>query len=151
MQFLMLLLEILGVCTIYSFCIVLKRLFFHSLSRFPGPRLAAATKWYEFYFDIVKRPGGTFMFEIERMHDVYGMYVAYNQDGSFSHGTMGLRNVIRAGPIVRINPEELHVKDSQWFGALYTGPAQVDSLPSSLCARLTCCRDCEISIRQRHI
>ena len=31
----------------------------------------------------------------------------------------------RAGPIVRINPEELHIKDSGWFGTLYTGPSSV--------------------------
>ena len=69
---LLLSLTLLAVALIHSIATILYRLFFHPLRRFPGPKLAAASKWYEFYFDILKRPGGTFMHEIERMHTIYG-------------------------------------------------------------------------------
>lgn len=59
-----------GLSTIYVFGLVFYRLFLSPLAKFPGPKLAAATSWYELYYDIVKR--GKYIFEIEKMHDKYG-------------------------------------------------------------------------------
>lgn len=57
---------------LYTTVVTIYRLFFHPLAKFPGRKLAAVTQWYEFYFDIVKRPGGTFVYEIAQMHEQYG-------------------------------------------------------------------------------
>ncbi|PMB64431.1 Trichodiene oxygenase [Beauveria bassiana] len=56
------------------------------------PKLAAATSWYEVYYDVVKK--GRYLYEIERMHDQYG-------------------------PIVRINPDELSIRDNTYYDKLY--------------------------------
>lgn len=47
------------------------RLFFHPLAKFPGPKLAAISNIPEFYYDVIKK--GMYMWEIERMHEKYGM------------------------------------------------------------------------------
>lgn len=74
---------------------IVYRLFFHPLSKFPGPKIAAASHWPEFYYDLLHGQGGQFPAKIREWHEIYG-------------------------PIVRINPDELHVKDSQWYDTCYS-------------------------------
>ena len=47
------------------------RLCFHPLAKFPGPKLAALTRWYEFYHDIVHK--GCFIWKLEELHERYGI------------------------------------------------------------------------------
>jgi hypothetical protein len=46
------------------------RLYLSPLAQFPGPKLAALSQWYEFYYDVVCP--GQFIFQIQRMHKKYG-------------------------------------------------------------------------------
>lgn len=58
----------------YGTCLVVYRFTLHPLAKFPGPWLAVATKWLEFYLDVVKGEGGEFMHELEQMHEKYGVF-----------------------------------------------------------------------------
>ncbi|KAI4114143.1 MAG: hypothetical protein LQ345_005028 [Seirophora villosa] len=80
---------LLSVAALYIY-----RAFFDSLSHIPGPKLAAASLWYEFYYDVIKR--GRYTWEIGRMHEKYG-------------------------PIVRINPYEVHIHDPEFIDQVYPG------------------------------
>ena len=66
------LLYLLSVYIAYGVGLVIYRLYLSPLSRFPGPKLAAATLWYEFYYDVARR--GKYTFEIAKMHEKYGQF-----------------------------------------------------------------------------
>ncbi|KAI3326694.1 cytochrome P450 family protein [Xylariaceae sp. AK1471] len=78
--------------SLYVLVLVIYRLFFSPIAGFPGPKLAAVTSWYELYHDVIKK--GTYLFQIEKMHEDYG-------------------------PIVRINPFELSIRDPEYYDKLY--------------------------------
>lgn len=48
----------------------LYNLYLHPLHRFPGPKLAAASSLYEFWYDVIK--DGQYLWQIEKMHEKYG-------------------------------------------------------------------------------
>ena len=50
---------------------VVSRLYFHPLSKFGGPKIAALTRWYEFYHDVIR--GGTYVKYYPELHQKYGM------------------------------------------------------------------------------
>lgn len=82
---------------VYFGSVLVYRLFLSPLAKFPGPRLAAATRLYETYFQLIK--GGTFTWHINDLHDRYG-------------------------PVVRITPWEIHIKDPDYYNTLYAGPGK---------------------------
>ncbi|KAI1113889.1 cytochrome P450 [Nemania sp. NC0429] len=57
--------------TIVAYCatVVFYRLFLHPLARFPGPKLAAISRWYEGYYNIVQN--GRYTFKIADLHKEY--------------------------------------------------------------------------------
>lgn len=80
----------------YNLMGAIYRLRFSPVSRFPGPKLAALTFWYEFYYDVVLR--GQYTFHLRTLHAKFG-------------------------PIIRINPYELHISDPAYYDTLYASSA----------------------------
>jgi hypothetical protein len=67
METLMLLLLLSG---LWALGTVIYRLFFHPLAKIPGPKIAAATSLYEWYYDIAL--GGQYTFKLKKLHMEYG-------------------------------------------------------------------------------
>lgn len=55
---------------VYYAIVAVYRLYLCPIAKFPGPKLAALTFWYEFYYDVVKR--GKYTFKIKELHEEYG-------------------------------------------------------------------------------
>ncbi|KAI0972013.1 cytochrome P450 [Xylaria arbuscula] len=74
----------------------------HPLSGIPGPRLAAISYWYEAYYEVVL--GGHYFKRIKDMHREYG-------------------------PIVRINPNEVHFNDADFINDIYPSSSRKTDKP----------------------
>ncbi|KAB8230910.1 cytochrome P450 [Aspergillus alliaceus] len=77
---------------LYLVTVAIYELFFSPLAHIPGPKLAACTRLYEFYYDVVRH--GRYTFKIAELHDKYG-------------------------PIIRISPREVHIRDPEYYETLY--------------------------------
>ncbi|KAK8859684.1 benzoate 4-monooxygenase cytochrome P450 [Apiospora arundinis] len=80
----------------YLVCRAAYLLLFHPLAKFPGPKLAALTSWYEAYYDVT---GGRFPDALTELHLIYG-------------------------PIIRVRADQLHIKDAEFYGELYVSGAK---------------------------
>lgn len=89
------------VCIYFTFRVprAIYRLSFHPLAHFPGPKLAAASRFYEIYFEVFI--GGVFSDQIRLLHEQYG-------------------------PIVRISPNELHINDPEYYDTLFNFNPHLD-------------------------
>jgi len=81
-------------CIIYG---IVYRLYLSPIASFPGPKLAALTFGYEFYYDIINRD--QYIWKIKELHEIYG-------------------------PILRANPYELRISDSEFHDKLYSNDKQ---------------------------
>ena len=63
--------SVAALAVLYPVGLSVYRLTFDPLAEFPGPKIAAATFWYEFYYDWWCE--GQYIFEIEKMHKRYGL------------------------------------------------------------------------------
>jgi hypothetical protein len=64
----------LATYALYILCLFAYRLTLHPLAKFPGPRLAACSYWYEFYQDLIAGPfPGQGAYNTDRLHEKYGM------------------------------------------------------------------------------
>jgi cytochrome P450 len=77
----------------YWLVIFIYRAYFSPLAKIPGPRLAAATFWYEFYYDVYPNKF-QYLWKIKQLHEQYG-------------------------PIIRINPIHVHIHDHDYFDTIY--------------------------------
>lgn len=64
---------VLLLISLHVAALAIYRLTWHPLTRFPGPKLAAATGWYETYYDCFLL--GKYSNHIDQMHRDYGKYI----------------------------------------------------------------------------
>ncbi|RDW76745.1 cytochrome P450 [Aspergillus mulundensis] len=85
---------VLALLVVYWASLAVYRLYVSPLARFPGPKLAALTYWTEIYYELIHGEGGQYFYKYREWHEKYG-------------------------PIVRINPRELHIQDASFFETFY--------------------------------
>ncbi|KAL9012150.1 MAG: hypothetical protein Q9173_003063 [Seirophora scorigena] len=89
-------LALLGISTalflIYSIYVFVARVYLSPRRRVPGQKLAIWSFWYEFYYDVVLQ--GRYTWKIAELHEQHG-------------------------PIVRINPYEVHINVPDFYDELY--------------------------------
>ena len=105
------------VLVLYYGVLEIYRLFFHKLASFPGPKLAALTYWFEFYYDVYPYKH-QYAWKIREMHEQYGpSSIPLSAFGVLGSPRFKLTPYI--GPVVRINPSILHIYDPDYLDEIW--------------------------------
>ncbi|KAJ5158333.1 Cytochrome P450 [Penicillium coprophilum] len=91
-------------CLIYIVVKAISRLYFHPLSDIPGPPLAAVSRWYDFYYNVIR--DGTYSSQWPRLHKKY------------------------KSPVIRIGVNHVHVADESLYHEIYCSGTQYNKDPS---------------------
>nr|AAS88583.1 PAH-inducible cytochrome P450 monooxygenase PC-PAH 5 [Phanerodontia chrysosporium] len=78
---------------------IIYNLYFHPLAKFPGPRAAAASRWWKAYVEVYKGES-----IVDRLFELHAEY----------------------GDVVRITPDELHFSDPKVYNEIYNTRSRWD-------------------------
>ncbi|KAK7566666.1 hypothetical protein JOL62DRAFT_558745 [Phyllosticta paracitricarpa] len=90
--------------------VALYRMTLHPLAGIPGPKLAAISGLHEAWWSAVKR--GRYLLKYDQMHEDYG------------RASTGTKR-----PVVRINPNEVHIRDPDYYEVLFSHNMKIDKDP----------------------
>ncbi len=105
----------------YLFALAVYRLYLSPIAHFPGSKITALTGWYETYLDVFKK--GQFTFQVQRWHEQYGPL----KISSFLQ-RIHLTLWYNQGPIIRINPTEIHISDPDFYDVIYSSNTRFNKL-----------------------
>ena len=105
------------------------RLFYSPISHIPGPKIAALTFWYVVYFKLPTNfpflPRALYIYCKKRdicIHHIrYEFYYDVVLRGQYIFHLRTLH--ARYGPIIRINPYEIHISDPLYYDTIYASSA----------------------------
>ncbi|KAI1394186.1 putative cytochrome P450 [Hypoxylon trugodes] len=103
---------------LYWSCVVFYRLFLSNLAKFPGPKLAAATGWYEAFIDLYS---SNFPDVLEGLHEKYGPIVRINP-WELSYVTpIPFPNIASCDPMNarEVNIPNVRIRDADFYNELY--------------------------------
>lgn len=110
---------ILVLFMVYRISVIIYRLYFHPLAKFPGPKVAAATHLYEIGWDYLGH--GAYLFHCEELHKKYGKFCSSEPSTggpACELPCLKLKSVT-SGPIIRVTPDELSIKDPKYYDQVY--------------------------------
>lgn len=64
--------HLLTLATLWMVVKSVYNLYFHPLARFPGPRFAAASSWWQVYIEVITEQ--SLSLKLWELHSIYGMY-----------------------------------------------------------------------------